>query len=86
MNKTQLVDAVAQRAEIPKVTAKKSVEAFISAIKDALAQGDKVSLAGFGTFVLTKQPPRTGRNFKTGAVIEIAAKSVVKFRSSIESE
>jgi DNA-binding protein HU-beta len=86
MNKTQLVDAIAQQAGISKVRAKRGLEAFISITIDTLKEGDKVALAGFGTFVVTKQPPRTGRNFKTGAIIDIAAKSVVKFRSAIEPE
>jgi DNA-binding protein HU-beta len=84
MNKSQLVDAIAQQAGISKVNAKRSLEAFISITTGTLKQGDKVALAGFGTFVVTKQPPRTGRNFKTGATIEIAAKSVVRFRSAFD--
>jgi DNA-binding protein HU-beta len=86
MNKTQLVDAAAQLAGISKVDAKRGLEAFISIIKDTLKQGDKVTLAGFGTFIVTKQPLRVGRNFKTGKSIEIAPKSIVKFRSAIEPE
>jgi DNA-binding protein HU-beta len=84
MNKTQLVDAIAIKTGISKVDAKRSLDAFISIATDTLKHGDKVALAGFGTFVVSKQPPRTGRNFKTGAIIEIAAKYVVKFRSAFE--
>jgi DNA-binding protein HU-beta len=86
MNKTQLVDAVAQRAGISKVTAKQILDASISITKEALKNGDKLTLTGFGTFVVSKQPARVGRNFKTGAAIDIAPKSVVKFRSAIETE
>jgi DNA-binding protein HU-beta len=86
MNKTQLVDAIAQQAGISKVRAKRGLEAFISITIDTLNEGDKVSLTGFGTFVVTKQPPRTGRNFKTGAIIDIAAKSVIKFRSAFDPQ
>ena len=85
MNKAQLVDAVAEKAGISKVSAKKCIDAFLSVASEALKDGDKITLAGFGSFVVTKKPARVGRNFKTGTSVEIPAKHVVKFRSSIET-
>lgn len=85
MNKAQLVDAIAKETGTSKVNAKRCLDAFMAIVSDTLKKGDKVTLTGFGSFVVTKQPARTGRNFKTGAPVEIPAKSVVKFRSGIDS-
>ncbi len=85
MNKSQLVDAVAEKAGVSKVNAKKCMDAFISVASEALHDGDKITLTGFGSFIVTKKTARVGRNFKTGTPVEIPAKSVVKFRPSIET-
>ena len=84
MNKAQLVDAVASEAGITKVDAKKSLDAFVKVVGDALKKGDKLTLVGFGSFSVAKKPARTGRNPRTGAAIKIAPKSVVKFRPGSE--
>lgn len=84
MNKTQLIDAIAEKAGISKVNAKKCMDAFISVATETLKEGNKITLTGFGSFVVTKKPARVGRNFRTGTPIEIPPKSVVKFRSNIE--
>lgn len=84
MNKAQLVDQIAEMAGIPKTTAKKSIEAFIAVVSETLKNGDKVTLSGFGSFIVTQKPACKGRNFKTGDPIEIPAKSVIKFRPGIE--
>ncbi len=86
MNKAQLVEAVAEQAGVSKVHAKKCVDAFLGVASETLRDGGKITLAGFGSFVVTKKPARVGRNFKTGTPVEIPAKSVVKFRSSIEAD
>ncbi len=85
MNKTQLIDAVAARAEIPKMTVKKSIDSLLEVVSEALRTGDKITLSGFGSFVICKRPARVGRNFRNGAPVDIPPKSVVKFRSAIEA-
>ena len=84
MNKTQLVDAIAKKASITKVDAKKALDAFINVTGEALKAGDKIALIGFGSFAVAKKPGRTGRNPRTGASIKIAAKTVVKFKAGAE--
>ena len=84
MNKTQLVDAIAKKASITKVDAKKALDAFINVTGEALKAGDKIALIGFGSFAVAKKPGRTGRNPRTGASIKIAAKNVVKFQAGAE--
>ena len=84
MNKTQLVDAIAKKASITKVDAKKARDAFINVTGEALKAGDKIALIGFGSFAVAKKPGRTGRNPRTGAAIKIAAKNVVKFKAGAE--
>ena len=84
MNKTQLVDAIAKKASITKVDAKKALDAFIHVTGEALKAGDTIALIGFGSFAVAKKPGRTGRNPRTGASIKIAAKNVVKFKAGAE--
>ncbi len=81
MNKSQLVDAMAQDAGVSKVAAKKALESFLSNVEGALKDGGKVSLIGFGTFSVQTRKAREGRNPATGATIKIAAKKVVKFKA-----
>lgn len=84
MNKTQLIDAIAAEAGLSKVQAKKALEAFVSVTGKTLKTGEKIALVGFGSFGVTEKPARTGRNPRTGATIEIAAKKVVKFKAGAE--
>ena len=85
MNKTQLVDAIAEKSGLTKNDAKKAVEAFVDVVGDAL-KSDKVSLVGFGTFSVTERPARKGRNPRNGQEITIEAKKVVKFSVGSELE
>ena len=62
MNKTELVNAIAEKAEISKADAKKAVDAFVSTVTDALKEGDKIALVGFGTFSVNERPAREGIN------------------------
>ena len=80
MNKTQLVDKIAEGADITKADAGKALDAFIEAVTEALQDGDSVSLVGFGTFSIQKRAARTGRNPQTGATIDIPAAMVPKFK------
>jgi len=80
VNKSDLIEHIAQQADISKAAASRSLEAAIDAITDALKNGDSVSLVGFGTFVATEREARTGRNPRTGVAIKIAKAKVPKFR------
>jgi DNA-binding protein HU-beta len=73
VNKTELVDLIADKADISKSSAARALEAAISGITDALRAGDQVSLVGFGTFAVKQRPERQGRNPKTGELLNIAA-------------
>ena len=84
MNKAQLIDAVAAKAGLTKVDAKKAIDAFIGVTAGALKKGDRIALVGFGSFSVTKRSARTGRNPRTGAAIKIAAKKVVRFKPGAE--
>lgn len=86
MNKTQLIDAMAEKSGLTKADSKKALEAFVSAATDALKAGDKIQLIGFGTLSTSERSARTGRNPRTGAEIKIAAKKVVKFKAGAELE
>ena len=81
MNKTELVAAVAQKAELSKKDAEKAVAAVTAAITDALCAGDKVQLVGFGTFEVRNREARTGKNPRTGEAIQIAASKVPAFKA-----
>ncbi|MBQ3961343.1 MAG: HU family DNA-binding protein [Muribaculaceae bacterium] len=84
MNKTELVNAIANEAKLTKVQAKAALEATLAAITGSLAKGDKVALIGFGTFAVVKKGARKGKNPRTGAEIKIAAKKVAKFKAGAE--
>ena len=81
MNKAELIDAMADGAGLSKADAKKALDAFVGATTGALKKGDRISLVGFGSFSITSRAARAGRNPKTGAVIQIAAKNTVKFKA-----
>ncbi|KQU23383.1 MULTISPECIES: HU family DNA-binding protein [Priestia] len=84
MNKTELVDAVAKQAELPKQDAKKAVEALFETISDTLAQEEKIQLIGFGTFEVRERAARTGRNPQTGEEMTIPASKVPAFKPGKE--
>ncbi len=84
MNKSQLIDAMAAKAEMSKADAKKALDAFISATTEALSNGDKIALVGFGSFSVSERSARTGRNPQTKEIIQIPAKKVVKFKAGSE--
>ncbi|MFY0664029.1 MAG: HU family DNA-binding protein [Natronospirillum sp.] len=80
MNKSELIDAVAASADIPKAAAGRALDAMIDAVSGALKDGDQVVLVGFGTFAVKERAARTGRNPQTGAPIQIAAAKVPGFK------
>lgn len=79
MNKSDLIDAIAESAGISKASAGDALNGALSAIKDALKKNESVTLVGFGTFKVGKRAARTGRNPRTGATIKIKAAKVPKF-------
>ncbi len=81
MNKAQLVDKIAEGADISKAAAGRALDSFIEAISDTLKDGDSVALVGFGTFQVKERSARTGRNPQTGAEIQIAAANVPSFKA-----
>ncbi len=81
MNKSDLISAVADQAEISKVDAGRAVDALVQVIAKSLKKNDKVSLVGFGTFSVRARAARTGRNPKTGATLKIAASKNPAFKA-----
>jgi DNA-binding protein HU-beta len=80
MNKSELINAIAEKANLTKVQAKGALEAFVAATQDALNKDEKVSLIGFGTFSNVERKARVGHNPANGKKINIPAKKVVKFK------
>jgi DNA-binding protein HU-beta len=80
VNKTELIEHIATKADISKAAANRALEAVIDAVKTTLKKGNDVSLVGFGTFAVTKRAARVGRNPRTGAAIKIKAAKIPKFR------
>ncbi|MCB2181100.1 MAG: HU family DNA-binding protein [Desulfobulbaceae bacterium] len=81
MNKSELVERMASAAGISKAAAEKALTGFIDGVTDALADGGKVTLVGFGTFSVSERAARQGRNPQTGATIEIPARTVARFKA-----
>ncbi|MER2538414.1 MAG: HU family DNA-binding protein [Azonexus sp.] len=81
MNKTELIDQIAEAAEISKAAAGRALDATVAAVKVSLKKGDTVSLIGFGTFYVGDRAARTGRNPRTGTALKIKAAKVPKFRA-----
>ena len=81
MNKTELVAAVAEKAEISKKDSEKALKAFVDVVTEQLKAGDKVRLVGFGTFEVSERAAREGRNPQTGKTMKIAACKAPKFKA-----
>ena len=80
MNKSDLIDQIADNAELSKTAAGSALNATLDAISGALAAGETVSLLGFGTFAVKQRAARTGRNPQTGKPIEISAATIPSFK------
>ncbi|MCX6179475.1 MAG: HU family DNA-binding protein [Chlorobiales bacterium] len=80
MSKAELVEKIAEQANLTKADADRAVKAFIHVVSSTLKSGDDVALVGFGTFTTVDRAERPGRNPLTGEAITIAAKKVVKFK------
>lgn len=81
MNKTDLINNMAENAGITKAAAKKALDGLLIDIEGSLKKGDRVSLVGFGSWSVSKRAARDGRNPQTGKTIKIKAKNVVKFKA-----
>ncbi len=84
MNKAELINAIAEESGLSKSDSKKALEAFVASVTNALKDGDKVSLVGFGTFQVSERAERTGINPSTKQTITIPAKKVAKFKPGAE--
>ncbi len=80
MNKSELIDHIATKADISKAAATRALEAMIGGVTATLKKNNSVSIVGFGTFAVAKRLARSGRNPRTGAAIKIKAAKVPKFR------
>lgn len=80
MNKSEVVDAIVDKADISKAAAGRALDATLGAIRESLQQGEPVALIGFGTFLVRNRPARTGRNPRTGEDVHIAAAKVPAFK------
>ncbi len=80
MNKSELIEAVAESADLSKAAAARAVDAMVDSVTDALREGDQVTLVGFGTFTVRERAARTGRNPRTGEAINIPASKVPGFK------
>ncbi|MCW8128268.1 HU family DNA-binding protein [Microbulbifer halophilus] len=81
MNKSELIEAIAASADIPKAAAGRALDAMVDNITGTLKKGDQVALVGFGTFSVKERAARTGRNPRTGDPIEIAAAKIPSFKA-----
>lgn len=86
MNKAQLVEAIALDANIPRIEARKAVDALIRVTVQTLREGDKLTLTGLGTFNVQQKKERVGRNPRTGAPVKIPPRKAIKFRPTAEIE
>ena len=81
MNKSELIDAIAESADLSKAAAGRAIDAFVESITGALKDGDQVTLIGFGTFSVKDRAARVGRNPQTGAEIQIKASKNPSFKA-----
>ncbi len=81
MNKTELIDAIAAAADLPKASAGRALDAVLDTITHELKNKEQVTLVGFGTFSVKERSARSGRNPQTGATIQIAASTVPGFKA-----
>lgn len=80
INKTDLVEKLAEGTELPKTTCTKVLDEFMTVVKDAVKNGDKIQLVGFGTFERGERAAREGKNPRTGEAVQIPASYVAKFK------
>lgn len=81
MNKSELINAIADHAELSKADAGRALDSFVAVLTKAMKKNDKITLVGFGTFAVRKRAARTGRNPKTGEPLKIAASKNPTFKA-----
>lgn len=81
MNKAELVKAISEKSDLTAKNAEKFLDSFVEIIIDTVKKGEEVNLVGFGSFFVTDREERTGRNFRTGALIQIPASKAVRFKA-----
>ena len=81
MNKAELISAIAEESGLSKKDAENALKAFTNVVETELKKGGKVQLVGFGTFLTAEKAATTGRNPQTGAVVDVPAKTVPKFKA-----
>ncbi|HGJ5878277.1 MAG TPA: HU family DNA-binding protein [Arsenophonus nasoniae] len=81
MNKIELINQIAEKADLTKKDSEKALNAFIETVTEALKAGDEVQLVGFGSFQVKQRAARDGRNPKTGVTLKIAAANVPSFKA-----
>jgi DNA-binding protein HU-beta len=81
MNKTQLINSLSEQTGLSKIKSKEVLDTLTSTITNTLADGEKVTLVGFGTFTTTERPARKAMNPKTGEVVDVPTKRVAKFKA-----
>lgn len=84
MNKAELITKISESTDLTKTQANTVLDAFVNTVTQALREGEKVTLVGFGTFSISKRIERNGRNPQTGEMIKIKAKKVAKFKAGKE--
>ena len=84
MNKSELIDAIAASADLPKAAAGKALDGMIEALTEALKKGDTVTLVGFGSFYVGERAERKGRNPKTGEEVPIEPRTKIKFKAGFD--
>ena len=84
MNKAELVSKISDDTSINKSQVNSVIDSFVDVVSKTLKQGDKITLVGFGTFVVSERSARTGRNPKTGEAIKVKAKKVARFKGGKE--
>lgn len=84
MNKTELINAISEKAGLSKADSKKALDAFIETVGEELKKGGKIALVGFGTYSVTEKAARKGINPRTKQPINIPAKKVVKFKAGAD--
>jgi DNA-binding protein HU-beta len=82
MNKAQMIESIAKSAKLSKAKSKVALDSIVSIATKSLGKGQKISLVGFGTFLVYQKAARKGRNPQTGKEIRIPARKVVKFKAS----
>ena len=81
MNKADLIEYIAQTAEVSKMAAERAVDALVASVKTSLKKGEQVTLVGFGTFYVSERAARKGRNPRTGEAVDIKASRIPRFRA-----